>query len=145
MERVVELTVPEEEPIGSLMRIIPSITGLVTGDPAAEPSGAGGGVDSAGGGTNRKPDEYYPTNHMLLQGILPLSLVERVVELTVPEEEPIGSLMSIIPPITGLVTGDPAAEPSGQVVELTVPEEEPIGSLMSIVRPITRCYRGSCR
>ncbi len=69
------------------MRIIPSITGLVTGDPAAEPSGAGGGVDSAGGGTNRKPDEYCPTNHTLLQGILPLSLVERVVELTVPEEQ----------------------------------------------------------
>ncbi len=60
---VLELTVPEEEPIGSLMRIIPTITGLVTGDPAAEPSGVGGGADSAGGGANRKPDAYYPTNH----------------------------------------------------------------------------------
>jgi hypothetical protein len=59
----VELTVPEEEPIGSLMNIVPPITGLVTGDPAAESSGAGGGVDSAGEGANRKPVEYYPTNH----------------------------------------------------------------------------------
>jgi hypothetical protein len=38
-----------EEPIGSWLTIIPPITSLVTGDPAAEPSGAGGGADSAGG------------------------------------------------------------------------------------------------
>jgi hypothetical protein len=53
----------EEEPIGSLMRIIPPITGLVTGIPAAEPIGEGGGADSAGGGANRKLVDYYPTNH----------------------------------------------------------------------------------
>ncbi len=51
------------------------------------PGGAGGGADGVGGGANRKPDDYYPANHTLLQGILPLSLVERVVELTVPEEQ----------------------------------------------------------
>ncbi len=50
-------------------------------------------------------NEYCPTNHTLLKGILPLSLVEQVVELTVPEEEPIGSLMRIVRPITGLVWG----------------------------------------
>jgi hypothetical protein len=50
--------VTEEKPIGSLMRIIPPITGPVTGDPAAEPSGAAGGADSDGGEANRKPDEY---------------------------------------------------------------------------------------
>ncbi len=60
---VVEQTVPGEEPIGSLMSIVPPITGLVTGDPATEPSGAGGGADSAGGRANKKPDEYCSTNH----------------------------------------------------------------------------------
>jgi hypothetical protein len=60
---VLELTVPEEEPIGSLMRIIPPITGLVTGIPAAEPIGEGGGADNGGGRANRKPYAYYPTYH----------------------------------------------------------------------------------
>jgi hypothetical protein len=68
------------------MSIIPPITGLVTGDLAAEPSGAGGGADSGGVEANRKPDEYYPTNHTPCYKILPLSLlVERVMELTVAE------------------------------------------------------------
>ncbi len=100
-----ELTVPEEEPIGSFMTMSPPITSLVTGDPAAEPGGVGGGADSAGGRANRKPEEYCPTNHTLLQGILPLNLVERVVELTVRGEEPTGSLMSIVRPITRCYRG----------------------------------------
>ncbi len=45
------------------MTMSPPITSLVTGDPAAEPGGVGGGADGARGVANRKPYDYVSTNH----------------------------------------------------------------------------------